>query len=118
MGQRRGRSNDLAQRGDQRVALRRGADGDAQVVGDAFGPAELPHDDGALAQGLVSYSYYLWHLPVLRWIVETEWFRSLEGMRFLSLLLVSAPLIFVISTLSYVLVEAPGMRFRRRDGRA
>jgi len=67
--------------------------------------------------GLVSYSYYLWHLPVLRWIVETEWFRSLESMRFLSLLLVSTPLIFVISTLSYVLVEAPGMRFRRRAAR-
>jgi peptidoglycan/LPS O-acetylase OafA/YrhL len=49
--------------------------------------------------------------------VETEWFRSLESMRFLSLLLVSTPLIFVISTLSYVLVEAPGMRFRRRAAR-
>jgi peptidoglycan/LPS O-acetylase OafA/YrhL len=63
--------------------------------------------------GLVSYSYYLWHLPVLRWIAATEWFQSLGNMRFLSLLLVSVPLIFVISTLSYVLVEVPGMRFRR-----
>jgi peptidoglycan/LPS O-acetylase OafA/YrhL len=63
--------------------------------------------------GLVSYSYYLWHFPVLNWIVATEWFQALESMRFLTLLLVSAPLIFVISTLSYVLVEVPGMRFRR-----
>jgi peptidoglycan/LPS O-acetylase OafA/YrhL len=68
--------------------------------------------------GLVSYSYYLWHLPVLRWIAETDWFRSLETMRFLSLLLVSTPLIFVISTLSYVLIELPGMRFRRKAARA
>ena len=63
--------------------------------------------------GLVSYSYYLWHLPVLRWIVATEWFQALGSMRFLTLLLVSAPLIFMVSTLSYVLVEVPGMRFRR-----
>ena len=63
--------------------------------------------------GLVSYSYYLWHFPVLNWIVATEWFQALESMRFLTLLLVSAPLIFVVSTLSYVLVEVPGMRFRR-----
>jgi len=67
--------------------------------------------------GLVSYSYYLWHFPVLRWIAETDWFRSLESMRFLSLLLVSTPLVFMISTLSYALVEAPGMRFRRRPSR-
>ncbi len=64
--------------------------------------------------GLVSYSYYLWHLPVLRWIVATEWFQTLGSMRFLTLLLVSAPLIFVISMLSYVLVEIPGMRFHRK----
>lgn len=24
--------------------------------------------------GLVSYSYYIWHFPVLNWIVATEWF--------------------------------------------
>lgn len=63
--------------------------------------------------GLVSYSYYIWHFPVLNWIVATEWFQGLGSMRFLALLLVSAPLIFVISTLSYVLVEVPGMRYRR-----
>lgn len=63
--------------------------------------------------GLVSYSYYIWHFPVLNWIVATEWFQALGSMRFLALLLVSAPLIFVVSTLSYVLVEVPGMRFRR-----
>lgn len=66
--------------------------------------------------GLVSYSYYIWHFPVLGWIVATEWFQTLGSMRFLTLLLVSAPLIFMISTLSYVLVEVPGMRFRRRGG--
>jgi len=64
--------------------------------------------------GLVSYSYYIWHFPVLGWIVATEWFQALESMRFLTLLLVSAPLIFIISMLSYVLVEVPGMRFHRR----
>jgi peptidoglycan/LPS O-acetylase OafA/YrhL len=45
--------------------------------------------------GLVSYSYYLWHLPVLRWIVETDWFRSLESMRFCPCFC-SAPLVFII----------------------
>ncbi len=63
--------------------------------------------------GLVSYSYYMWHFPVLGWIVATEWFQGLGSMRFLALLLASAPLIFMISTLSYVLIEVPGMRFRR-----
>jgi peptidoglycan/LPS O-acetylase OafA/YrhL len=63
--------------------------------------------------GLVSYSYYIWHLPVLSWIVTMEWFQGLGSMRFLALLLVSAPLIFLISTLSYVLIEVPGMRYRR-----
>ena len=65
--------------------------------------------------GLVSYSYYIWHFPVLRWIVATEGFQDLGSMRFPALLMVSAPLIFVISTLSYVLVEVPGMRFHRRS---
>ena len=63
--------------------------------------------------GLVSYSYYLWHFPVLNWIVGTKWFQAIESARFLWLLLISAPIIFVISMLSYVLVEVPGMRFRR-----
>lgn len=63
--------------------------------------------------GLVSYSFYLWHLPILRWIVEMEWFQTFDSMRFLTLLLVSVPLVFIISTASYVLVELPGMRFRR-----
>jgi len=68
--------------------------------------------------GLVSYSYYLWHFPVLSWIVALEWFQAIERARFAWLLLVSAPLVFLISTLSYVLVEVPGMRFRRGSGRA
>lgn len=67
--------------------------------------------------GLVSYSYYLWHFPVLRWISATEWFQALDDMRFSILLGVSTPLIFVISALSYVLVEVPGMRFRRKADR-
>lgn len=67
--------------------------------------------------GLVSYSYYLWHFPVLRWISATEWFQALGDMRFIILLGVSTPLIFVVSALSYVLVEVPGMRFRRKADR-
>lgn len=68
--------------------------------------------------GLISYSYYIWHFPVLNWIVATEWFQALDNMRFMWLLLVSAPLVFLISTLSYVLFEVPGMRFRRERGNA
>jgi len=63
--------------------------------------------------GLISYSFYIWHFPVLNWIVATAWFQTLDNMRFLWLLLISAPLIFLISTLSYIFVEVPGMRFRR-----
>jgi len=63
--------------------------------------------------GLVSYSYYLWHFPVMDWIVATDWFQSLEGGRFLWLLLAATPAVFLVSTLSYLLVERPGMRLRR-----
>ncbi len=68
--------------------------------------------------GLASYSYYLWHLPLLRWIVASEWFQAIESARFVWLLAISTPLVVVVAALSYVLVEVPGMRFHRRSGRA
>ena len=48
----RRRSEQRIQRVDQRLVLLCGADGDAQVVGDAFGFAEVAHDDALLAQAL------------------------------------------------------------------
>jgi peptidoglycan/LPS O-acetylase OafA/YrhL len=64
--------------------------------------------------GLVSYSYYLWHFPIMDWIAATDWFQSLAAGRFLWLLLVATPAVFLVATLSYLLVERPGMRLGRR----
>jgi peptidoglycan/LPS O-acetylase OafA/YrhL len=86
--------------------------GGARFVGGLFSNRFMTY------AGLVSYSYYLWHFPVLRWISATEWFQALDAMRFAILLGASTPLIAVISVLSYVLVEVPGMRFRRKMNHA
>lgn len=62
--------------------------------------------------GLVSYSYYLWHFQVLEWLLRWDMVRDWVQGRFLMLLLVSTPLVFLVATLSYLLVERPGMRWR------
>lgn len=64
--------------------------------------------------GLVSYSIYLWHFPVLEWL-GTELGDVATG-SFVRLLLVSLPTVLLISTISYLAVERPGMRLRKAAG--
>lgn len=65
--------------------------------------------------GLISYSFYLWHFPIITWIAGTAHYQSMVEHRFAWLLLVSAPAVFLVATLSYLLVERPGMRYLRRE---
>jgi peptidoglycan/LPS O-acetylase OafA/YrhL len=60
--------------------------------------------------GLVSYSYYLWHFPVLEWLGAG--LGEVATGSFARLLLISLPTVLLISTISYLAVERPGMRLR------
>ncbi len=63
--------------------------------------------------GLVSYSLYLWHLPVVLWLVTQG--PTVEGQslaaKFGLVLLIAIPL----SAATYYLVERPAMRRKKRD---
>ena len=62
--------------------------------------------------GLVSYSVYLWHFPVLEWLGAGLGDGATGS--FARLLLISLPAVLLISTISYLAVERPGMRLRGR----
>ena len=62
--------------------------------------------------GVVSYSFYMWHLPLLEQLGETSW----EPDSFPGLLLLSLPLSLAAAILSYRFIEAPFLRLRRRWG--
>lgn len=64
--------------------------------------------------GVVSYSVYLWHVPVMDWITNARLIQIVGGYRFPALLLVAIPLIYLIATCSYLLVERPFIRMRRK----
>ena len=57
--------------------------------------------------GIVSYSFYLWHLPL---------FSHIDGRlhSFPALLLVGGPLSIVVATISYRLIEEPFLKLRKR----
>lgn len=65
--------------------------------------------------GLISYSLYLWHLPVLSWLAAAAWYPGLTGGRLSWILALSLPPVLVIATLSYLCVERPFMRLRRNS---
>jgi peptidoglycan/LPS O-acetylase OafA/YrhL len=62
--------------------------------------------------GVVSYSFYMWHLPLLEQLGQTSW----DPDSFSGLLLLSLPICLAIAILSYRFIEAPFLRLRRRWG--
>jgi peptidoglycan/LPS O-acetylase OafA/YrhL len=66
-----------------------------------------------LLAGLISYSLFLWHAPVLNWMSTRGWsFDGRSGM-LLNLVLLGG-LAALLSTLTYRFVELPAMRLRNR----
>ena len=59
--------------------------------------------------GVGSYSLYLWHLPIVTHIWEAGWVHS-----FPALLVVAAPLAIGAAIVSYLVIESPFLRLRRR----
>ena len=57
--------------------------------------------------GVVSYSLYLWHLPVILVLSKSSFFINYSGYPLLAYLLVAVPLSLLCTWLSYHYVEAP-----------
>lgn len=89
------------------AAIVYGAATGSRLAGLLFGNAFM------IYAGLVSYSYYLWHLRILDWIAGSVWYQSVPGHKFFWLLSASVPTVFVVASLSYALIELPAMRFRK-----
>ncbi len=63
--------------------------------------------------GVISYSVFLWHEPLVRWFRDQGITRAGPGGLLLNLALVSLATL-LLSVLSYRLVEAPALRLRER----
>jgi len=69
---------------------------------------------GMLYLGVISYSLYLWHYPVLQWAKALSLPSLVSGWPLLNLLVWVVPPILLLSSLSYWLVERPFLRMRHR----
>lgn len=67
----------------------------------------------AVFVGVISYSLYLWHLPILNWVKQTAWFQGYQGYVFPAYFLLTLPMVLLLSWISYFLVERPFLRLRR-----
>lgn len=60
--------------------------------------------------GVVSYSLYLWHLPVILALSKTRFFIEYEAYPLVLLLMIATPLSLLLAWLSYRFVELPFLR--------
>jgi peptidoglycan/LPS O-acetylase OafA/YrhL len=63
--------------------------------------------------GTISYSLYLWHLPIIVWIAHAIDMNSMTLSRFS---LIAAPPVILASALSYYLVERPFLQRKSISG--
>ena len=66
--------------------------------------------------GLISYSIFLWHGPLIRWL-EAHGLTAGGSLGFVVNTLVLALLTFVLSMITYRFVEVPALRRKRRTSR-
>ena len=64
--------------------------------------------------GIISYSIYLWHFPVVKWITRASLPSLTPGYPYLNLLLWTMVPILLVSSLSFWLVEKPFLKLRHR----
>ena len=67
--------------------------------------------------GVVSYSVYLWHYPVMEWLMRSAFITGFDGYRLPRLLGAAVVLTFLAAALSYAFIERPLMRLRRGETR-
>ncbi|MFG6402657.1 acyltransferase family protein [Microbacterium sp. P04] len=66
--------------------------------------------------GMVSYSFYLWHVPVIWLLVALGWVFSDTPLGFAGNILIVFAVSLAFSAATYHLVEAPAMRLKKRTG--
>jgi peptidoglycan/LPS O-acetylase OafA/YrhL len=79
------------------------------VVLDEAGPGRVFARRPAVALGRVSYGFYLWHMPVLRWTDD-----RLIGRPAVVRVGLGLTLALIATMLSYRLIEQPALRLKRR----
>ncbi len=68
----------------------------------------------AVALGLISYSLYLWHFPVLLWINQLLDSAGVKGDRLWWLVAIAIPASVMLAALSYWFIERPFISRRPR----
>ena len=66
--------------------------------------------------GIISYSLYLWHYPILIWTQKLLDYFSIGGDRLWWLIAIGVPLSLLAAMISYALVERPFLAHRRPAG--
>jgi peptidoglycan/LPS O-acetylase OafA/YrhL len=85
------------------------ADADA---GRVWRPLVLLEARPVVAVGLVSYSFYLWHEPLIRLLADNGLTAAGPG-KLALVLLIDLAVVLVLATLTYRLVEVPALRRKR-----
>ena len=65
--------------------------------------------------GIVSYSLYLWHFPIIKWLSRQHLPAIVDGYPFFNIVAWSVLPVLLVSALSYWLVERPFLKIRHHS---